>query len=360
MTEEREKKEHFWLRMASNLLDPYLYNEDKAWEKIRKKTINRPGRTIGWKWLKYAAVFTGGIGMALWGYHTLYDPSEKNIELAGKITSNLQQAELILASGTRVILTDSLRGQNMLHSGMLVHLDSAVNRLEYGQTDTLTGEMIMGYNTLRVPKGSLYTLALPDGTEVCLNSETSLRFPVAFEKGKREVFLEGEAFFKVAPDKSSPFHVYAAGREICVLGTTFNVSAYGNEPYFRSTLVTGKVKVSGGEQSVILKPSEQYTENQESGAIEVERVDIQLYTSWMEGKIVFKGERLEEIIKKLQRWFDFEIFYANQEVQDMKFRGVIYKNDSFDTVLRNLERIAEDIQFSIHGNTVIARKIYNN
>lgn len=360
MKEENENKELFFIRRAANLLQSYTYHEDKAWEKVRLQSVDRRSRRhLRLNWLKYAAVFVVGMGAAWWGYRLQTKTVAPEISQVASIPLSGQQAELILATGQRVILDDSLRGKEVSHGNMNVYLDSTQACLKYNNRDTLSKSGITGCNTLRIPKGKDYTLVLPDGSEVRLNSETSLRFPVAFEEKIREVYLEGEAFFNVKPDPKAPFHVYAAGRDICVLGTCFNVSAYENDPYFQSTLVTGKVKVSGGSKEVILQPSEQYFEDQLTGEKGVRQVDTQLYTSWLEGKIRFKGERLEDIVKKLQRWFDFEIFYADEETKDMKFRGVIDKHDSFDTVLKHLEQTT-DILFNIQNKTVIVRKIHNN
>lgn len=359
MKESREEKMRCLIRMAGNLMEPYQYDEEKAWNRVRNRTVNkkRIRRLAGW--MKYAAVLVIGTGVALGGFWMAKQHSlPESLDMASFVP-DAQQVELILASGERVILSDSLRGKDLLYTGMTVSIDSVDHRLNYEHSEEEEGRKLAGYNLLKVPKGGEYALVLPDGTQVWLNSESSLRFPVSFQVGKREVFLEGEAFFKVAPDEQAPFHVYAGGRDVCVLGTSFNVSAYENDACFQSTLVTGKVKISGGKEEVVLLPSEQYTENQLTGKTEVERVDTRLYTSWLEGKIRFKGERLEDIVKKLNRWFDFEIFYANEEVKDMRFRGVINKYDSFDTALKHLEQTT-NICFTIQGRTVTVRKIYNN
>lgn len=358
MSDKIDNKEVFFIRMAANLLKSCSYDENKAWDRVRRRTVNQGSGRLYVRWFKYAAIFVSGVGLALWGYRTLEDHPVGETPAVSAIFQASRPAELILATGQRVILDDSVRGRELLHSGMLVYVDSADQRLEYENRQT-NGVRLSGYNTLNVPKGGEYALVLPDGTEVRLNSESSLRFPVAFEKGKREVYLAGEAFFKVKPDPSAPFHVHAAGRDVCVLGTRFDISAYANDRCFLSTLVSGKVKVSGGHKAVVLCPSEQYSEDYRTGEIEVKEVDVSQYTSWLEGKISFKGERLEDIVNKLKRWFEFEIFYDHEEVKEMKFRGVINKYDSFDTVLRNLEQTT-DIRFSIQGTTVIARKFYNN
>ena len=358
MKEESDQKEVFFIHRAANLLKTYSYDEEKAWEKVRLQSIGRR-KSRNMNWLKYAAVFIAGVGMAWWGYHSREEMRLAETKQMIGIPLAHRQVELILATGERVVLNDEAKGREILREGMNVCVDSTNRSLRYGNVDSSKTMAISGYNTLRVPKGGEYNLVLADGSEVRLNAESSLRFPVTFEKGIREVYLEGEAFFQVAPDANAPFHVYACGQDVCVLGTSFNISAYKDDPYFYSTLVTGKVKITDGNREVFLKPSEQYFENRKTGESVVRQVDSQLYTSWLEGKILFKGERLEDIVKKLQRWFDFEIFYADEEIKDMKFRGVIHKYDSFETVLKNLE-LTTDIQFNIQNKTVIVRKIYNN
>ena len=240
--------------------------------------------------------------------------------------------------------------------GVVVVFDTAIHLLSYQKDSSREIDEVF-YNEVHIPKGGEYALMLADGSRVWLNAETTLRFPVQFAADKREVFLEGEACFEVTRNERCPFLVRTPQRTVEVLGTIFNVCAYPSDPYWHTTLVSGKVKIDTDESSCILSPSEQYLENRETGEKEIRQVRASEYLSWRLGKISFRGECLENIIQKLERWYDFQIFYANDEVRHMRFRGVINKYDPFDVVLRKLERTT-DIRFDIKGRTVIASKIY--
>lgn len=352
--EEFSKKERALIRMAANQLVDNKYDTGRAWRKVSQK-IDR--RRSGKRWfLNYIAVgmllVTGGVTM--WLY-----PVEKQMPVSEnkEILQASGSAELILATGERVLLDTLTTYKRLEQPGTVVIFDTVSRRLQY-KNNLIEDTAALFYNRLNVPKGGEYSLVLADGTRVWLNSESSLRFPVKFGKNKREVFLEGEAYFEVAVDKNSPFCVRLGERSVQVLGTSFNISAYHSDDDWHATLIEGKVKVMSGGNTVFLEPSEQYIESIVTGRKEVRKVDVNLYTSWRDGLIPFKGERFEDIVRKLERWYDFHMFYANEEIKDMRFRGVISRYDSFDVVLRHLEQTT-DINFEINKNTVIAKKIYS-
>src|SRR5690606_30497371 len=151
------------------------------------------------------------------------------------------------------------------------------------------------YNTLHIPKGGVYKLALPDGSTVLLNSSSSLKFPESFSDDKRVVELEGEGYFNVVKDTSRPFIVKTAVRDITVLGTQFDVSTYIEDSFFTTTLVEGSVKLDDPKDEVdsgtYLSPGEQMVLDIDNGTTSVKKVDAQLYTAWKDGKFYFEKER---------------------------------------------------------------------
>ncbi len=355
--EEFSAKERAFIRMAANQMEDTGFDVDMAWKKIERRMEGKPGNRRKWKFLGGIVVLFLGMGaLGIW-LHT-----QMTEEPLGVATTEIKAAsglpELILASGEKILL-DTLGKAGMEQPGAVVVYDSASRSLQYKKEKQSTDEDQLAYNQLRIPKGGEYALILSDGSRVWLNAESVLRYPVKFCSGTREVYLEGEAYFEVASDKEHPFIVHMGQKSVNVLGTVFNVSAYPSDSYWHVTLVSGKVGVNSEEESFLLNPDQQYFENVRTGEKEVRKVEVDQYLSWRTGKIVFRGERLEDIIQKLERWFDFQLFYANEEVRDMRFRGAISKYDSFDTVLRKLEKTT-DIRFEIKGNTVIVSKIYRD
>ena len=179
---------------------------------------------------------------------------------------------------------------------------------------------------------------------------SSLRFPVTFANEKREVELEGEAYFEVSKN-GLPFIVSTHGMQIEVLGTTFNVSAYPNEEC-QTTLVNGSVKINAGQgESLILKPSQQASIAPGSNDIQVKTVDTSFYTSWIKGKINFKDQRLEDIMKILSRWYDMKVVYANADIKNIRFGCNIDRYEDIAPFVNLLEK-TEKVHVKIKDKTI--------
>ena len=213
----------------------------------------------------------------------------------------------------------------------------------------------MSYNTLYIPKGGEYALLLPDGSRVWLNSETSIRFPVRFLEDQRDVYLVGEAYFEVAKDTSAPFHVHIEGGEVTVLGTSFNISAYKEDSIWQTTLVSGRVQVTTGNRKILMTPAEQYSVNTRTGEGILRDVDTELYISWVDGKFYFNAYTFEDIVRKLERWYDFKMDYRDENIKQMRFSGTINKHRPLNEILQFLEKTT-DIHFEISGKNIIVSK----
>lgn len=348
-------KTMFMSRQALKLREKQEYDVHEAWQRVNKRTRAKGSRRMIRGWMKYAALFILFLGIvSLW---RVYDNKEKPIVAAVQSDSILPgrlKAELILANGERIVLDSEARSKEMEALGIKLENDTVNGLLKYeaGAVDNSIG---MKYNTLNVPKGGEYSLILPDGSRVWLNSETTLRFPVQFAGGKRVVYLSGEAYFQVKKDTSAAFHVCTKQQEITVLGTTFNVSAYENDRFTETTLIEGKVAVEGGAERVVMKPSEQYILDKRSGVGELKEVETEFYTSWIDGKFYFTSFTFEEIVKKLERWYDFTMIYEEDDIRQMRFSGVINKHRPIEEMLRFLEKTT-DIHFKISGKNIVAGK----
>ena len=202
--------------------------------------------------------------------------------------------------------------------------------------------------------GQVREMLLPDGTKVWLNQSSVLKYPRAFEGKERHVYLDGEAYFEVNKT-GHPFIVSTQGMQIEVLGTTFNISAYPGEEY-QATLVSGSVKVDTGEgQSLVLKPSQQASLIPGSGNIQVRTVDTAFYTSWVKGKINFKDQRLEDIMRILSRWYNIEVDYSDEALKNLRFGCYVNRYEEIAPFLELLEA-TENIHVKINGKTIIFYK----
>ena len=209
------------------------------------------------------------------------------------------------------------------------------------------------FNTLQIPRGGEYFLTLADGTEVWLNAETEIRYPVQFTGNKRVVYLDGEAYFTVAPDKKKPFTVVSTHASVSVLGTQFNFRAYPDEQDVQTTLVSGSVIMQSEKykQQIKLVPGEQGVLEKRSANLTKQEVNTYLYTAWKDGRFAFRDARLEDLFNILARWYDLSIFYQSPEAKDIRFTGDLNKTDDFKSILKIIEQ-NERVTFTVNQHTV--------
>ena len=261
-------------------------------------------------------------------------------------------AELILSTGERVVLNQqrvSIEGVN--ETGIQ---NDSVTGLKY-TTAKVQGEELV-YNTMRIPVGGFYQLALSDGSKVWLNSMTELRFPVAFTGEERKVYLTGEAYFEVAPDSKHPFIVVTEeGMEVKVYGTEFNMSTY-QHGVVQTVLVSGKVgiRVNATGKEVMLAPKQMAEYSEKTGMVRVEEADPYRYIAWKDGEFVFERETIEEIMERLGRWYDVKVFYENESLKQKRFTGVISRYENIEQVFRLIEGPAT-LRFEVKGNVVTVK-----
>lgn len=220
--------------------------------------------------------------------------------------------------------------------------------------DTLSGQALV-YNKLRVPRGGTFQLALEDGTKIWLNSESELTYPEVFVGESREVYLDGEAYFDVAKDAYRPFIVHSGIQHIQVLGTTFGITNYSDIREVSTTLVSGKVQVKFPEISdeiFLLEPGCRLCYDRKDQKIRKQMVNADEYVAWKDGKYVFNGKPLEDILETLARWYDFQVFYQTHSVKERLFSGELMRFESFRDILGIIEEVS-NVKFSIKQHTVI-------
>ncbi len=332
------------LRRALKPQQNDTYDVRKAWRKVEGRIEERKTRWTGiWK---YAAMFMVALGTAFYfSFHTADRPDLSVGPEVSSIFPGGQKAELFLAGGEHIILDSSVIPEKFKVSGIALIKDQENGKLHYqaSSPDTTAEEAL---NRLNVPKGGEYSMFLADGSEVWINSESVLHFPVQFSAEKREVWLKGEAFFKVKKNPDCPFIVHVGGFDVTVLGTTFNVCAYEGDVRWQTTLVEGKVQIADVQGELILQPSHQYVLHPRTGEREVEEVDTELYTSWVNGKFYFSAYTFEEIVQKLERWYDFTMVYTDESIRKKRFSGAINRDRPLEEILRHLESISE-LRFNI-------------
>lgn len=205
--------------------------------------------------------------------------------------------------------------------------------------------------TLSTPRGSNYSIVLPDGTRVHLNSQTTITFPDRFDKDSRDVQLAGEAFFEVAPDATRPLRVHVGDVTVTALGTEFNVDATGEG--VNAALLSGVVEVSNAQASLRLAPG-QLCEASGDNLIKRE-ADVHSIASWRAGRVRFVGWTMERIAQKMALWYDFDLRYDDPAIATMRFSGTIDKQRPLNELLELLQQTGA-LQFEIRGRHITAKQ----
>ena len=268
---------------------------------------------------------------------------------AATIKPGSNRAILTLGNGQQIVLDDAhngVLGQQgktrviKLDSGRLAYADGA------GSTGATGGIM---YNTIATPRGGQYQITLPDHSKVWLNAESSLRFPTAFTEKQRTVELTGEAYFEVAQNKDQPFLVKAGTTETRVLGTQFNVMAYGDEGPVKTTLLEGSVQMGQGQANTLLTPGQQGQYDSQMGRMAARMVNTRQVTAWKDGYYFFDRTPVQSIMRQISRWYDVQIVYQGQAPHD-EIVGKIPRTADVSEVLHIMELIG--IRFRIEGRTI--------
>jgi ferric-dicitrate binding protein FerR (iron transport regulator) len=210
-------------------------------------------------------------------------------------------------------------------------------------------------STLFAPMGSRIEFSLPDGTKGWLNSGSSLTYSLPFTEN-RKLNLRGEAYFDVAHSMEYPFEISSGEARIKVLGTKFNVSAYPAEKYIEVVLEEGKVEFShpGMPAGVGIKPSERIVF--ENGRLSRSETDPSKFTAWVEGKLVFRGDPMAEVARRIERWYNVEVRLMDNEIANYVFRGT-FQDDSLEEVLRVLS-MTSPLKYKISGRKLLDNGTY--
>lgn len=206
--------------------------------------------------------------------------------------------------------------------------------------------------TIQVETGQKAKMQLPDGTDVWLNSASSLTYDGTYNKKERVVYLQGEAYFQVSKDKARPFIVRANEISIEALGTSFDVKAYPDDNYIAATLIEGSIRVNSPFQSAILEPNEKLTFNKDNSAFTKSIMpDAEKNSSWVNNQLAFEQERLENIAKTLERMYNVRIHFASDDLKNIRFSGTV-KNNNLEGVLQ-LIAFVSPIRYSLENDTTV-------
>ena len=325
--------------------------KQKILKMIRQKRLTKKSFEI----FKYAAgvILIIGLGYLMTDYKFKTPINDITKTVNTVIEPGTNKATLTLDDGSLLILAndEKVKTQNADSNGKVITYNAPKKKSDKIQ-----------YNYLTTPRGGQYSLVLSDKTSVWLNSESQLKYPVAFIEGEtREVeLIYGEAYFDVfnnPNNKASKFKVLNKSQVIEVLGTEFNLKAYRDEDYIYTTLVEGNVaiKLKNGDKKNIF-PEQQAKWNPTNNSFSL-KTDINLMNeiSWRYGVFNFDGKPLAEIMKTVSRWYDIEVRFLDKKIEEKEFVGVIRKNRNLEDILQNLINFEVIKDYEINEKTVILK-----
>lgn len=312
------------------------------------QSINQAKRNQRLVWIGSAAAILVMIGLTV-VFQLVSESGIRDYASGISLNSESVYTRLILSGEEEILINTQESKINYSLNGNQVSIDA-----EREINQPVDGEL--AYNTVIVPYGKRSQITLPDSSTIWLNSGSKLVYPVQFAKEKREVYLDGEAMFDVAPDKSHPFHVLTPQLEVKVLGTVFNLCAYSDEHTSSTVLESGSVELSYkgrsflGQSKEMMVPGMLAVYDPSTKTVAQTKVNTKHYTSWVDGYLFLEKNSLGSIVKKLSRYYNVSIELDNPQLAGKTFSGDLDLRNSASQVLELIAEIVdiEIIQFDNH------------
>ena len=337
-----------------------------GWEKVatnigeeEKATGGRSFRLRPWRPYLVAASISLVLILGAWlylglrGRKTVSGTQTAVVHAANDVAPGSSKAVLTLSDGSLVTLDSTGSGTISRQSGAVVMKSPGVVSYAANVPDDNPTKTV--YNTLTTPASGQYQVVLPDGSRVWLNNASSLRYPVSFDGARREVELEGEAYFEIAKNVTQPFFVQVrGGLSVEVLGTSFNIEAYRNEAVVKTTLVAGGLRLAAGAVQLSLQPGEQADagDSLNGGLHLVKDADAEGAIAWKNGKFYFYKADLQAVMRMIARWYDIKVKYDGSVAPHL-FGGEIERSLNLSQVLNILAK--NGVHFELQGRTLIVR-----
>lgn len=308
----------------------------------RKKKNHKIGISL----LKYAAVFIIILGLVKVLY--TWNTADQSFPISNLDKLEITEGRLILSDGSEYGLSEAESRILQTEEGRVL-----LNNDTLQKTPPEKAGKDAGFNQVIIPFGKRTEITLADGTRIWLNSGSQLTYPSTFAKDSREVYLSGEAFFDVKEDKSKPFNVITKELKIRVLGTRFNVSAYSEDHFTQAVLVEGRINI--GKNSLLartenMNPGEKMSFDRKKELFSREVVDVNQYTSWINGYLVFSNEPTTEVLKKLERFYNKTVL-VEKSLEGYTFSGKLDLKEDITEVL-DIIAFASGVKITVDHDTI--------
>lgn len=321
---------------------------ENDWAKVTER-LQKPTRSLMPKLYKAAAIALLLFSFSYFTYNHI-QKSEQGAPVQVAIEPGTDKALLILEDGTQVTLSPEAPFKNKV-------AQSKGDRLEY---TNVNAQLHTAFNYLVVPRGGQYQLKLADGTEIWLNADTKIKYPIAFQPGETRTveLLYGEAYLVVSPSskhQGDAFKIIANEQEVRVIGTAFNLKAYNDEEKIYTTLVEGKVHIAVKDKHAELHPGEQSVWDHSTNQLSKSSVDVNHESAWIRGYFYFEDKPLKEIMKVLSRWYDVQISFGSPELQQVKFSGLLSKKQTMEEILNGIQNTNSISAYEIKNKSITIR-----
>ncbi len=266
------------------------------------------------------------------------------VKIALDVPAGSNKAVLTLSDGSTITL-DSTTGGTIARQGNAAIIKSGSGEIYYDSKQGQENDQVM-LNKISTPMGGQYVITLPDGTKAWLNAASSITYPVHFTGSERKVTVTGEVYLEVAKDVSQPFLAAVAGSSgVQVLGTSFNINAYGDEGNIKTTLIDGRIKIAG----TILKPGQQAIENINEPVRILSEVNTEKEMAWKNGIFYFEDASLPQVMKQLERWYDIEVRYKGA-TPTLRINGKMDRKLTLHGVMDFLTKMG--VNYTMEGRTI--------
>lgn len=349
---ESDRHRRYFKNVSENYgKDVELVDIQKAWSLVSGKIELEPRRVSYWKFAAAASIVLL-ISISLIFNYFIRETAPTSHVATAVIEPGKDKAILTLDDGSEIALEKGIVYKSATSA-------SNGEQITYQSGEQNTHEVT--YNYLTIPRGGQFFIKLADGTQVWLNSESKLKYPVSFVQGNPRTveLLYGEAYFDVSPSEANmgtAFRVAASGQEIEVLGTEFNVKAYADEASIYTTLVEGKVVLKANQQNKDLLPNQQAVVDKSSNSVLIRKVETKYEIAWKNGLFSFKGKPLKDIMKVLSRWYDVDVVFEDRAAEEIMFNGQLSKHQNIEDILNIIQNTNFIKSYEIDKNRITIKK----
>ncbi|MDR1201695.1 MAG: FecR family protein [Tannerellaceae bacterium] len=341
-----------------NIEDEHLTEETKKelWSRIEAsiiKTQKPKHRKLSF-FFRYAAAFLLLIAFSVYFFMLREKQAENPIDYEQVISDMMPMVAedsnnviLVLDNNEKIEIKDN-QAQLKYDKGGNIHVNSILIK----ETER-TKEPGKSFNQLYVPYGKITTITMNDGTKIWVNSGSKLIYPPSFANDKREIYVDGEIYLEVIKNKEVPFIVKTGLFDIQVLGTSFNISAYSSDDRQSVVLASGSVSVKDTKENriSIISPNQKYTYEKSNDSFRLQEVNALEYTNWRFGFLSLHKERLENVLKKIERFYNVRIDYAAGQSDYYILSGKLDLKENIEETFRILA-ITAPIDYSIRDNMI--------